>query len=716
MGEKLPASAAENKFLIKQIKNKNIKLCWKCLALFSAECPRELVTKKIEEAATARTRRHPDEKGLLRELETSQLIEVAAAEGCPLCLLLLDLLSGAEREAMREHWECSKEQTKHSKFVIKHSLYLEGELPPLLAVNYELPSLIVNKREREVKALVQLYPASDLESLANHRRIDKSTCSESSWAIATEWIDDCVANHRTCNYSIATTPALPTRVIDVGLIGYIAPRLHTLTQGTSNARYVTLSHCWGSYMPLRLLKSNITSMKQGILLSQVPQTFQDAMVIARRLGVRYIWIDSLCIIQDSEEDWREQSALMDQVYFNSFCNIAAAHASDSRGGCFIDRNPELIAPVKVHLNWGPQPGAYYCVKCYFWTVNVSEAPLNRRAWVYQERLLAPRTLYFGETQLYWECREKMACEAFPLQIPFQIGGTNAKVNFPLIDGGGRASRMQTQIASNAYKLWGRIVYAYTSGALSRESDKLIAISGIAARMREVVDDEYLAGMWRRHLAYQLLWQVRRLEKHVPRTRPLEYRAPTWSWASMIGKVEHACDIHYADHRDLTVDILDVTVELSTENPFGEIKGGHLRARGSIAKEGMLLKEDKSNRGSYSLLINGSFGGLALLDVDSEEVEAAIYKEIYYLPICYWLPDMETTGRIDTALPRISGILLRASGGAAHDEFVRVGQFDIFSQEEAFKQACCQFGGEIEEMQIEHERDNQWGNRYTVTIV
>ncbi|MCJ1403056.1 hypothetical protein MMC11_006279 [Xylographa trunciseda] len=591
MVERLPVSAAENRSLIKQIKDENIRLCWKCLALFSAECPRELVTKEIEEAAAAR----------MRELETSQLIEVAAAEGCPLCLLLLDSLSGAEREAMREHWECSKEQIKHSKFVIKHSLYLEGELPPLLAVNYELPSLIDNKREREVKVLVQLYPASgrslgtlpnlqglhvlsDLEPLANHRRVDKSTSSESSWAIASEWIDDCAANHRMCAYSVATTPALPTRVIDVGLIGHIAPRLHTLTQGTSNARYVTLSHCWGSYMPLRLLKSNITSMEQGILLSQVPQTFQDAMVIARRLGVRYIWIDSLCIIQDSEEDWREQSALMGQVYFNSFCNIAAAHASDSREGCFIDRNPKLIAPVKVHLNWGPQPGAYYCVKCYFWTVNVSGKPLNRRAWVYQERLLATRTLYFGETQLYWECREKMACEAFPLQIPFQIGGTNAKVNFPLTDGGCRAasSRMQTQLASNAFKLWGRIVYAYTSGALSRESDKLIAISGIAARMREIIDDEYLAGMWRRHLAHQLLWQVRRLEKHVPRTRPLEYRAPTWSWASMIGKVEHACDIHYADHRDLTVDILDATVELSSENPFGQIKGGYLRARGSIA--------------------------------------------------------------------------------------------------------------------------------------
>jgi len=457
-------------------------------------------------------------------------------------------------------------------------------------------------------------------------------------------------------------------------------------------------------------------MEQGIPLSQVPQTFQDAMLIAQRLGVRYIWIDSLCIIQDSEEDWREQSGLMGQVYFNSFCNIAAAHASDSRKGCFIDRIPELIAPVKVHLNWGPQPGAYYCVKSRFWTVSMSQGPLNRRAWVYQERLLATRTLYFGETQLYWECRENMACEAFPLRLPLQVGGINAKVNFPLIDGGRRASRMQPQLASNAYRLWSRIVYGYTGGALSYESDKLIGISGIAARMQDVINDEYLAGMWRRHLACQLLWQVYRLEKHVPRTRSLEYRAPTWSWASMIGQVEHACEIHFPDHRDLTVDILDATVELSTENPFGQIKGGFLRARGSLAKDGMLLKEFESNRGLYQLLINGSFGGVALLDVDSEEVEAAIYEDVYYLPVRYWLPEMGTGDCKDAALPKFSGILLRASGGTAHDQFVRVGQFNIFAQEEAFRQACCQFGGEVEGMQLEHKMDSQWGNIYTVTIV
>ena len=160
MGERLPPSTAKNECLTKQIKDENRKLCRKCLALFSAECPRELGTKEIEKAAAARARRPPDEKGLVRGIETSQLIEVTTAGECPLCLLLLDLLSGAKREAMCEYREYGKEQTEDSKFVTKCSLYLEGKLPPFLAVSYELPSLVDNTREREVRGHVQLHLAS----------------------------------------------------------------------------------------------------------------------------------------------------------------------------------------------------------------------------------------------------------------------------------------------------------------------------------------------------------------------------------------------------------------------------------------------------------------------------------------------------------------------------------------------------------------------------
>lgn len=106
-------------------------------------------------------------------------------------------------------------------------------------------------------------------------------------------------------------------------------------------------------------------MEESIPFSQLSKTFQDVMVISKRLGIRYIWIDSLCIIQDSESDWQEQAALMSHFYSNSYLSIAATQAIDGRQGCFSSRNLALISPVKINLDWGPQRGIYYCVKHIF---------------------------------------------------------------------------------------------------------------------------------------------------------------------------------------------------------------------------------------------------------------------------------------------------------------------------------------------------------------
>jgi hypothetical protein len=495
-------------------------------------------------------------------------------------------------------------------------------------------------------------------------------------------------------------------------------------------------------MPLRLLSSNFTTLCKRIPVSTLPQTFRDAIAITRRLGVRYIWIDSLCIIQDSETDWQEQAALMSSIYSTSFCNIAAAHASDSREGCFIDRNPELVKPIQVHIGWGPQPGLYYAVKCYFWSQNVSEAPLNRRAWVCQERLLAPRNLYFGETQLYFECGETMACEAFPLGLPIQIGGRNHSENRIRLRK--IIARSRNNVAPHIqlppltmsdiyplFSMWNSIVYNYSSGALSHEEDKLIAISGLASVIQEDPGTEdgggYIAGMWRNHLASQLLWQVRRLEKPVPRTRPVEYRAPTWSWASMTGKIEHACQNPLLNQENVVCRDLDAEVELVTGNPFGQIKRAILRLSAPLAKEWIRLEEDKDNRGSFSLWIKDQRAGLALLDEDSIAGGTVSYEGCYYYLPIRCIPDdrsknlrnVEDLAGI-TVLPTMSGIILRnyyEPDEQKRLEFVRVGQFDFYGPATLFKQACQRFewesGGKI--CEIEVGLNGEWGRWHRITI-
>jgi hypothetical protein len=102
--------------------------------------------------------------------------------------------------------------------------------------------------------------------------------------------------------------------------------------------YLTLSHCWGKDQIFRLLETNIDQLRKAIPTNRLPQTFQQAIALTKRMGHRYIWIDSLCIIQDSEDDWHYESSRMGDVYKNSFCNISATAAEDGRMGLFFERD------------------------------------------------------------------------------------------------------------------------------------------------------------------------------------------------------------------------------------------------------------------------------------------------------------------------------------------------------------------------------------------
>jgi hypothetical protein len=271
------------------------------------------------------------------------------------------------------------------------------------------------------------------------------------------------------------------------------------------------------------------------------------------------------------------------VYTNSWCNLAATGARDGRDGFFRERDTVLVQPCKVEATWdGLQKGAYYCVDEQAMQRNVAEAPLSRRAWVVQERLLASRVLHFAADQLYWECLEYDASEAFPLKMPKCVKGRFKDLS-PA--SGGEKDRTKLGFPSdpllNAYAVWNRIIDTYTAGRLTKEEDKLIAISGLAATMQSMLGgrDEYLAGLWRQHLASQLLWEGSYFGGDSPE-RPKEYRAPSWSWASIEGHI-HCTLIYQADQNDIVVSILDAKIIPSGNDKTGQIKGGYLRLRGRL---------------------------------------------------------------------------------------------------------------------------------------
>jgi hypothetical protein len=152
------------------------------------------------------------------------------------------------------------------------------------------------------------------------RHLGYSTGSPQAWAAAFNWHRECTRSHRDCRQP--DPKYLPTRVIDVGKHAFSNPRLILGSELRPGTRYATLSHCWGHSVQTRLLQTNLTLFRQKLPWKELSKMFKEAFKVTRHLGIRYLWIDSLCIVQDSPGDWARESSAMSKVYSNGYCNIA----------------------------------------------------------------------------------------------------------------------------------------------------------------------------------------------------------------------------------------------------------------------------------------------------------------------------------------------------------------------------------------------------------
>jgi hypothetical protein len=157
-----------------------------------------------------------------------------------------------------------------------------------------------------------------------------------------EWFFDCLNNHPACSQKL--NYALPTRVLEVKPLSRANSfEVRLLERGSSNEPYVTLSHRWGNRQPLQTTKENYETHLSGIMFDNLPKSFQDAVFTTQHLGVKHLWIDSLCIIQDSEEDWQAECARMAGIYANGMVTIAASDAEDATMG-FLDIKYDSYGP------------------------------------------------------------------------------------------------------------------------------------------------------------------------------------------------------------------------------------------------------------------------------------------------------------------------------------------------------------------------------------
>lgn len=197
---------------------------------------------------------------------------------------------------------------------------------------------------------------------------------------------------------------MPTRLIEVG--EHI--RLVEAAE-IQPSRYVALSHCWGpiqEHEKFCTYKHNITQRKTRIEFDAMPRTFRDAVTVTRGISINYIWIDSLCIMQDDENDWKSEASKMEDVFSAAYCTVAASSAESLLQGFLADRKPRPV--VKVPSD---SLGAIYaCIDIDDFHSDVELSPLNSRGWVLQERALSCRTIFFTSTQVYWECGAGIHCE------------------------------------------------------------------------------------------------------------------------------------------------------------------------------------------------------------------------------------------------------------------------------------------------------------------
>jgi hypothetical protein len=367
-----------------------------------------------------------------------------------------------------------------------------------------------------------------------------------------EWVTQCVSEHKECRQhprelSNHSTP--PTRVIDVGSMKDSVARPRLVDTNSNSVSYIALSHRWAGSKPLKTTLDNLQSHQEE-LPKDIAPTFRDAMEVTRQLGFQYLWIDSLCIIQDDAEEWRRESRIMGDIFSGASVTIAAVDSVDKNGtdhGILLRQPNPLAVTIRLPFDrkplsalseriFGVNDGVY--VWKYKWLARrssiddaiyeqntitlrpritalhqrVKRSQWYKRAWVLQERLLAHRIIYFMKEKVYWSCFSQTHEE----------------------EGGDPTVAIRSSLFSiskqSLSQRWRTTVSEYVNCNISLNSDRLVAIEGISRILGTCSSLKVHAGILDEENAESLLWHT----KHEPLEKFSDFHAPSWTWASLDG--------------------------------------------------------------------------------------------------------------------------------------------------------------------------------------
>lgn len=391
------------------------------------------------------------------------------------------------------------------------------------------------------------------------------------------WTSKCLKEHSHCDSS--REPVMPHRLLKVENFEDCNVRL--VDTRSQRGKYAALSHRWCPQTPgSSLVKANL-----DMFLTQVPvplfyPLLKDAISVCAKLGISYIWIDTMCIIQDDPMDWAIEASNMAAVYENAFITIAGSGCPDGAEGLrqtYSKDHGEQIAQINgISIYMRPQ------LPHPVWRNNgqptefsrSEEYPLMSRGWVFQERALARRTIHFTQQELVWECTEAVYCEC-------KSSGYDRKSN---------ATGVPLRDLSQAN--WTKMVAWYSTLNLTFAKDRLPALGGVARRYGESRGWTYMAGLWKQSWQRNLFWK-RGNEKPKPRPHPLF--APSWSWASIVGHVVTTTSTEHGTLCDPCefVKFIGYTAEpIAGGDDYGCLAKAELNLSGPMIKEGNIWIGDE----------------------------------------------------------------------------------------------------------------------------
>ncbi|OIW32576.1 HET-domain-containing protein [Coniochaeta ligniaria NRRL 30616] len=533
-------------------------------------------------------------------------LDASAQSGCGFCRYLTEILQTTELRAEIEKEIGQKDSRTFTISLHYIAAALEDRVPRpgLTFLNVELCFGSTSTAPWSLLSSIDSTSANISSWLALRESSPSNRLNDKTTRWIADMINRCCTNHR----HPIVDPTIyrgfcPERLIQVGKDTTKLVLRADILKGGKNGmfetpKYMALSYCWGSAeaarQQLKTDKTSITSRLAGICESEMTSVLRDAVAVARALSIPYLWVDSLCILQDETDrsDWERQCSQMCSIYGCAFVTVCALASASCTEGFLLNSQPEIHIPFQSAVNTGIC-GTYRlkllgASRSYRRADGIVErfedentSRWNKRGWTIQESISSSRLLFFGNSGVHFQCpggSQSCGGEYFEGRTDNSLAYVGA----------------QAGNCKELYDEWLGLVETASSrkDGFTNPTDILPALSGLARVFREalgVPERDYVAGLWKSDLFRSLIWhntgregaKNTNLQQHLRHVIVRPYIAPSWSWASGVRTLDCLVAHHAGIHDPRQESGLECVTKPKHSDALGEVEGGYLHIKGKI---------------------------------------------------------------------------------------------------------------------------------------